>query len=115
LNSKTDVFCVPDTIINGRTIRGKDTGNIFIEFSCRGKDSGVKVTQADWFVYYYKFLGELWLIKVGELKDLITNNNFKVGVGGDPGSNSSGYLIPRKKFRDNFLVRTQVFEEAFNL
>jgi hypothetical protein len=112
---KTDVFCVPDTIINGRTIRGKDTGNIFIEFSCRGKDSGVKVTQADWFVYYYKFLGELWLIKVDELKDLIANNNFKVGVGGDPGSNSSGYLIPRKKFRDNFLVRTQVFEEAFNL
>jgi hypothetical protein len=46
---------------------------------------------------------------------LIATKDYKIGVGGDPGSNSSGYLIPRKKFRDKFLVRTQVFEEAFSL
>jgi hypothetical protein len=32
-------------------------------------------------------------------------------VGGDPGSNSMGYLIPKKKFRENFLLRTGLFQE----
>jgi hypothetical protein len=92
-------------VLNGKVISGRDTGNIFIEFSCRGKDSGIKVTQADWFVYYFKYLGELWLIQVEDLRKLIRENNFRVGIGGDPGSDSSGYLIPRKKFRDKFLYR----------
>jgi hypothetical protein len=103
--SKTDVSCIPPREINGKKVAGRDTGNIFIEFSCRGKDSGIKVTQADWFVYYFKYLGELWFIKVGDLKRLIDENDFRVGVGGDVGSNSSGHLIPRKKFRSNFLFR----------
>jgi hypothetical protein len=107
--SKTDVYCIPSSMVNGNVIKGRDTGNIFIEFSCRGKDSGIKVTEADWFVYYFKFLGELWIIKVDDLKKLIDENNFKIGVGGDPGSNSSGYLIPRMKFRDKFLVRINLF------
>jgi hypothetical protein len=107
--SKTDVYCIPFSKVNGKVIKGRDTGNIFIEFSCRGKDSGIKVTEADWFVYYFKFLGELWIIKVDDLKKLIDENNFKIGVGGDPGSNSSGYLIPRMKFRDKFLVRINLF------
>jgi hypothetical protein len=107
--SKTDVYCIPFSKVNGKVIKGRDTGNIFIEFSCRGKDSGIKVTEADWFVYYFKFLGELWMIKVQDLKKLIDENNFKIGVGGDPGSNSSGYLIPRMKFRDKFLVRINLF------
>jgi hypothetical protein len=107
--SKTDVYCIPSSMVNGKVIKGRDTGNIFIEFSCRGKDSGIKVTEADWFVYYFKFLGELWIIKVDDLKKLIDENNFKIGVGGDPGSNSSGYLIPRMKFRDKFLVRINLF------
>lgn len=105
---KTDVYCIPPSEVNGKKIKGRDSGNIFIEFSCRGKDSGVRVTQADWFVYYFKYLNELWMIKVPELKELIHDNNFRVGVGGDPGSDSSGYLIPRRKFRDKFLVRTNL-------
>ena len=71
--------------------------------------AGIKVTEADRFVYYFKFLGELWMIKVQDLKKLIDENNFRIGVGGDPGSNSSGYLIPRNKFRDKFLVRINLF------
>jgi len=105
---KTDVYCIPPRVLNGKVISGRDTGNIFIEFSCRGKDSGIRVTQADWFVYYFKYLGELWLIQVEDLKKLIQENNFSVGIGGDPGSDSSGYLIPRKKFRDKFLYRKLV-------
>lgn len=103
---KTDVYCLPDTSINGKIVKGKNTGNIFIEFFCRGKDSGIKVTKADWFVYYFKYLDELWFIKVEDLRELIWQNNFKIGVGGDKGSNSSGYLISKNKFRDKFLFRT---------
>jgi hypothetical protein len=96
--SKTDVYCIPSSKVNGKVIKGRDTGNIFIEFS-----------EADWFVYYFKFLGELWMIKVQDLKKLIDENNFKIGVGGDHGSNSSGYLIPKMKFRNKFLVRINLF------
>jgi hypothetical protein len=109
--SKTDVYCIPSSKVNGKVIKGRDTGNIFIEFSCRGKDSGIKVTEADWFVYYFKFLGELWIIKVDDLKKLIDENNFRVGVGGDSGSNSSGYLISKKKFREKFLLRKGLTQE----
>jgi hypothetical protein len=105
---KTDVFCIPDRELNGKFIAGRDTGNIFIEFTSWGKESGIKVTQADWFVYYFKYLGEIWFIKVEDLKKLIEENQFKIGIGGDYGSDSSGYLIPRKKFRDKFLVRTDI-------
>ena len=106
--SKTDVFCIPPKILNGKTINGRDTGNIFVEFTSWGRETGINVTTADWFVYYYKFLGELWFIKVDELKKLIEENQFKIGSGGDAGSDSAGYLIPRRLFRDKFLVRTDL-------
>ena len=50
---KTDVFIAPIY----------DTGNIFIEYESRGKLSGISVTQADWFVTYFKYLKEIWFIK----------------------------------------------------
>ena len=50
---KTDVYCFPQF----------DTGNMFIEFECRGKTSGIEVTKADWFVMHYKYLKEIWYIK----------------------------------------------------
>jgi len=92
---KTDVFCAP----------GFDSGNIFIEIECRGKKSGVEVTEAEWFVTYFQFFNEIWYIKTDDLKKLIEDNPFHVGIGGDPGSKSTGYLIPREKFKDSFIVR----------
>ena len=47
---KTDVFCKPTF----------DTGNIFVEVECRGKKSGIMVTEAKWFVTYYKYLNEIF-------------------------------------------------------
>lgn len=92
---KTDVICKPS----------KDTGNLFIEFKSRGKDSGITVTQADWFVTYYPFLDEIWFIKSDKLKELIKNNNFRViSNAGDIGSATHGYLINRKNYKDFFHV-----------
>ena len=92
---KTDVFVAPIY----------DTGNIFIEFESRGKQSGISVTQADWFVTYFKYLKEIWFIKSKTLKTLIQNNNFEIFYdAGDVGSATHGYLIKRKDFKEYFHV-----------
>lgn len=92
---KTDVKCAPLF----------DTGNIFIEFESRGKPSGIQVTEAEWFVTYFKYLNELWFIKSDKLKELIKNNDFPIFKdAGDIGSATHGYLIKRKQFKKYFYV-----------
>lgn len=92
---KTDFKCAPLF----------DTGNIFIEFECRNKASGISVTKADWFVTYFIHLNEIWFIKTTKLKKLITDNNFQIFTdAGDLNSQTKGYLINRKKFRSYFLI-----------
>jgi hypothetical protein len=82
-----------------------DTGNIFIEYESRGKSSGISVTQADWFVTYFKYLKEIWFIKSETLKKLILENDFPIFYdAGDVGSATHGYLIKRKDFKKYFHV-----------
>lgn len=82
-----------------------DTGNIFIEYESRGKSSGISVTQADWFVTYFKYLKEIWFIKSETLKKLISENDFPIFYdAGDVGSATHGYLIKRKDFKKYFHV-----------
>lgn len=94
---KTDIFCKPSY----------DTGNIFVEVQCRGKKSGIMVSEADWFVTYYKHLNEIWYIKTDKLLELIYDNKeiliFKE-YSGDENSNTKGWLIPRWRFTDYFKV-----------
>ena len=93
---KTDVYCFPQF----------DTGNMFIEFECRGKFSGINVTKSEWFVMYFKHFDELWYIKTEKLKSIIKDNDFKITeFSGDSGSNTKGYLIPRYQFKTKFKVR----------
>ena len=92
---KTDVKCAPLF----------DTGNLFVEYSSRGKGSGIQTTQADWFVTYFPYLNELWFIKSDKLYDLIEENTpptFKDA--GDIGSETHGFLINRKEFKNHFYV-----------
>jgi len=96
---KTDVYCK----------EGRDTGNMFIEYECRGKASGINVSQADWFVTYYKHLNQMWFIETKELKNLVYYNNFKeTEQSGDAGSNTKGYLIRRHGHKRFFLVKNFV-------
>jgi hypothetical protein len=95
---KTDVYCKPDY----------DTGNLFVEFECRGKPSGIIVTKAKWFVTYFKYLNEIWYIETDTLKMLIDVNENKIRQtkhSGDKNSNTKGYLFPRWKFKDDFIIR----------
>lgn len=68
------------------------TGNLGVEFECRGKASGIDVTMADWwcFALYDGF----WVIKTDKLRELIAQNrHFRIAVGGDPGSQTKMYLF----------------------
>jgi Holliday junction resolvase-like predicted endonuclease len=87
---KTDVF--------------ENTGNMAIEFFSRDKPSGIDATKADFFIYYFPFLGEIWSIKTSELKELIKKEKFRQVVGGDKGSNTAMYLIKKEKYKKDFKV-----------
>ncbi len=92
---KTDDYCKPKN----------DRGNLFVEFECRGKDSGIRVTQADWFVTYFKHLNQIWFIKTTDLKYFIETTNLpQTSQSGDAGSNTRGYLVKRNKYKDLFHV-----------
>lgn len=92
---KTDVFCRRDN----------DTGNLFIEYQCRGKHSGIIVTEAKWFVTYYKHLREIWYIQTDVLRKILTKDIPKTEFSGDAGSNTKGWLLPRFQYKKHFIVR----------
>lgn len=74
----------------------KNTGNVCLEFSCRGKDSGIATSEADYYIYKVhtkngiKFL----LHNIAELKNKVSHKEyFRIVNGGDEGSNSLSYLF----------------------
>jgi len=101
---KTDYVCVRGYHNGKRWIRGTDSGNIVVEYESRGKPSCISTTEADYFVYWYKYLGQIWIFKVSELRKLIKENEFFTTTMGDFGSNTKGYLIPRDIFKDPFVI-----------
>lgn len=74
-----------------------DTGNVAIEFEYAGQTSGIKSSEADFFVIGY------WNAEIGEfqtkmfdrieLLDVLENGDYEVRVGGD-GSLSKFWLCP---------------------
>lgn len=73
------------------------TGNVGVEHSCRGKASGISISEADY--YFYKcHLGTdtsiNLMMSTKSLKKLIADKRyFREINGGDPGSNSLNYLF----------------------
>lgn len=83
----------------------RDTGNMVIEFECRGKASGINATQADYFTYFFPRLGEIWNIKCENLRKLIEDTNphiFKNA--GDKGSGTKLYRLKKQDVRQYFRV-----------
>lgn len=87
----------------------EDTGNLFVETNCRGKKSGILVTQADWFVTYFTKTNEIWYIKTSKLKELIKNHNHTfISKVGDENSNTEGFLINKYAYINHFIVRDSI-------
>lgn len=74
----------------------KRTGNVGLEFGCRGKPSGISVSDADYYIYKLHTPRGIITVMISsrKLKTMITNHVFHaIVVGGDPGSNSKNYLF----------------------
>lgn len=76
---------------------GEVTGNVGLEFSCRGKPSGIQTSQANYYVYklHTKNSGiQFVLLKTSTLKKMVADKlYFRIVNGGDKNSNSMNYLF----------------------
>lgn len=112
---KTDVWCVPgrklEMTFGTIDVPAKDAGNMFIEVECRGKDSGLVVTEAEWFITYFPHYQEIWYMSTNKLRALIESEGFPITEqSGDEGSNTKGYLIPRELYKERFKIRKTDYE-----
>lgn len=72
------------------------TGNVGLEYECRGKPSGIQTSESEYYIYKVHTKGGIKFIlhKTSILKDMIRNKDyFRVVNGGDEGSNSMNYLF----------------------
>jgi hypothetical protein len=82
------------------------TGNMFIEVSCSGKDSGIMVTKADYFIYFYPEWELIYIIKCDKLKELLKERPdlfWRNGSGGD-GGRVVAYVCSRHDVKDYFKI-----------
>jgi hypothetical protein len=72
------------------------TGNIFLEIKCNGKDSGVRKTKSDLYIFFYPYEGEIWIGKTKEIKEWISNNkNLYIKYGCGDGGKVTSIIINR--------------------
>jgi len=91
------------------------TGNVGLEFWCRGKPSGIDRTEAD--VYLYKVhqpdgIVAYYAIDVEALRQMIEDGAYhRVVTGGDPQSGSQSYLFRLDVIKEHakriFLINSQ--------
>ena len=71
------------------------TGNFAIETSCRGKSSGINVTQSDFFVIYTNNPEHAYTFKTDYLRELVKDKKYHTVIGGDNGNTTTMVLIPK--------------------
>jgi len=80
------------------------TGNIAVEYECRGKPSGISTSKSDVYAYLVHESAtkqSLFLTDVKKLKDAINKRMFFREVsGGDAGSNTRMYLFKKHVFTE---------------
>lgn len=83
-------------------ILAEKTSNVAIEVSCRGKPSGLSVTQADYWIHILKVDIKAkvipWLFNIQTLQKLISLPECRTVTGGDRNSMTICKLIPVKIF-----------------
>jgi len=100
-----------ETIFGSTTIEVKTDysharyGNVAVEFSCRGKSSGISTTEADYWIYrIYEKDGSsaLYMISHFALVDMIINQEYKrvVENAGDRGSGTKLFLFKGDVFKE---------------
>jgi len=89
--NKTMTFEVKEDFTHAKT------GNVGLEFSCRGKLSGISVSKAEYYIYkIHNADGTcgIYLFRTEVLKKMANDKlYFRIVNGGDVGSNSMNYLF----------------------
>ena len=87
----------------------KRTGNIAIEIRCKGKPSGLSVTEADWWIHLLTYKNKVemgFMFKVSRLKQMIKNKIKKDKVcimyGGD-NNDSELVIVPIKEITEDII------------
>lgn len=96
------MFCVegkPSTTFEvKRDYMAKQTGNVAVEFECRGKASGINNSKADAWIYVFE--DEAYVISLKNLREMCQNPNmiYRTVIGGDKGSNTKMHLFKKNVF-----------------
>ena len=87
------------------------SGNMAIEYKCRGVPSGIRTSLATYFAYYFPYIEHkhLWVISVKNLKELLKDCVSKRVSGGETYYDSDEkvtrcFLIDRYRYRRHFDV-----------
>lgn len=90
------------------------TGNIAVEYECRGKPSGIQTSKSDVYAYLIHESNtkqSLYLTETKKLKEAINKRMFfREVTGGDAGSNTRMYLF-RKDVFTGLSTKICVFEK----
>jgi hypothetical protein len=98
------------------------TGNIAVEWFCRDKPSAISTSKADYWIFIFPLLNEIWKIKTSELRKLIKDFQdglyqdnwtselyFKNVPGGDDDGTGEGrsklYLFRRNDVKHLFKIK----------
>ena len=107
-NSLAKVLALGKVEVKTERDKWKETGNIAIELTCRGEDSGIKVTEAEWWAHILSWKGNIKsviLLPVDELKRIVRNSvkygNGKIFMGGDDNASEIA-LIPLEDLANEF-------------
>lgn len=86
----------------------KRTGNVGVEYSCRGKDSGIVTTKANmyvWKIHAPDNTIRVYEMPVAQLREAIDNNLwFRSVIGGDEFSESKNYLFRLSFLEENAIL-----------
>ena len=107
-NSLAKILAMGKVEVKTERDKWKDTGNIAIELTCRGEDSGIKVTEAEWWAHILSWKGNIKsviLLPVDELKRIVKNSvkyrNGRLVMGGDDNASEMA-LIPLEDLANEF-------------
>lgn len=96
--SKGNFVCKYEVKADKNTAR---TGNVFIEYECAGKPSGISITQADIYAYFVVKSSrqqDCYMIPVKYIKTMIENGEYRKMLNVGDGGRVNGFLMPLSKF-----------------
>lgn len=75
-----------------------ETGNLMIEYSSRGKDSGIRKTTSDFYVYWFITNERYYLIPTKIINQMIKNKKYVKRIKGGDYNTSKMYMFREEKF-----------------